>query len=288
MPISNIAHLTNSGLKRAAQDLFAQEDKENVANHGNTRQRSRRKANIILPTPKKTFRSIKNIPANVFEEAEDEYFYDVYKKLMLEANDFEPISVNPDAFNYLHHWGHNVDAAMRDKVASWLSCIADFYDCSDVVFPLAIMMFDRYVNTSPIDDPVRTIQDVAGACIVISAKWDDMLTPLIPAKLVEVSGSKISEDQFEELECRILNVLQFQVSFSSPTTYAHLYRRCLSLKGKGKTSVFQEALTQYLIELYLCDASCVRFLLSRFNIIIYIFHKDVLACCLQSFDVCIF
>ena len=99
MPISNIAHLTNSGLKRAAQDLFAaQEDKENSgSNYDNSRERS---ANIILPTPKKTFKSIKNIPANVFEEAEDEYFYDVYKKLMLEASEFQPLPVNADVFKY--------------------------------------------------------------------------------------------------------------------------------------------------------------------------------------------
>ena len=103
MPISNIAHLTNSGLKRAAQDLFAaQEDKENSGSNYdfNSRERLRKRANIILPTPKKTFKSIKNIPANVFEEAEDEYFYDVYKKLMLEASEFQPLPVNADVFNY--------------------------------------------------------------------------------------------------------------------------------------------------------------------------------------------
>ena len=67
---------------------------------------------------------------------------------------------------------------MRVRIAEWICRIADHYGCSDTVAPLAIMMFDRYVNAAPISDPSNTISDVAGCCIVISAKWDDMLTEI--------------------------------------------------------------------------------------------------------------
>jgi hypothetical protein len=106
--------------------------------------------------------------------------------------------------------------AHRTKVMAWLFRVSDKMGFQDETLLLSAVLFDRVAALKRI--PLREIQLHAATCLWLASKIEEKLTPFL-SDFTYLCGAIYSASDFVECEAKILSLLHFSVSSTTPIIY---------------------------------------------------------------------
>jgi cyclin B len=143
----------------------------------------------------------------------------------------------------------DINCNMRAILIDWLIYIQFKLKYSGETLHLTVNFIDRYLEKVSVNR--KDLQLVGVASMLIACKYEEINVPKIN-DLVYITDNAYVKEEVLEMECKILTVLAFNLTFVSPVRFIERYSRELNLN-------FKEICTaQFLLELALIDYKFIR------------------------------
>ncbi|CAG5104317.1 Oidioi.mRNA.OKI2018_I69.chr1.g1194.t1.cds [Oikopleura dioica] len=105
----------------------------------------------------------------------------------------------------------------RQVTVDWARCVCETSNCDPTVFPHAVKLFDRVLQTTPCK--YSHLQSIIAACMLIASKFRETV-PLGIRRLVALTKYSVDERMIKDVEMVVLLKLHFDVS---EVTYPDFY-----------------------------------------------------------------
>ena len=196
-------------------------------------QLKKRKVNPCTPQKKEEIKETKDTKQNKTKKEEEEWWYiDIETILRFTPEDDIVLNNSSDSLDDLHFYAlctaevqerHDMDGNrpikyvtlyQRSVVVDWLIDVTDDINLNMKTLHLAIMYFDRILNTQL---SIRELQLAGAACLWIASKYEEIDNRLNSTILITVSDSAFTKKELISMEARLLALLQF--TLSTPTIW---------------------------------------------------------------------
>ncbi|CAB9507259.1 diatom-specific cyclin [Seminavis robusta] len=118
---------------------------------------------------------------------------------------------------------NGINVACRSSMLIWMQTVVNFIGFEPETVEIAMSYLDRFLQTPAGNDAMncRTIFQLAAMTALYTAVKINCAEALTPKLLAELSQGSYQEDQFENMECIMLEALQWRVNPPTGTSLVH-------------------------------------------------------------------
>mmetsp|Transcript_20171 Transcript_20171/g.47714 ORF Transcript_20171/g.47714 Transcript_20171/m.47714 type:complete len:411 (+) Transcript_20171:53-1285(+) len=149
----------------------------------------------------------------------------------------------------------DINGKMRAILVDWLVEVHMKYRLREETLFLAVNLIDRYLSSLPVIR--RRLQLVGVTAMFVAAKFEE-INPPRASNFVYITDSTYSKEELLQMECAMLNCVNFQVVVPTAAHFLHPFLQANNCDGPR-----HRELIKYVLELALLDLRMIRVLPSE-------------------------
>ncbi|KAI5058877.1 hypothetical protein GOP47_0027047 [Adiantum capillus-veneris] len=178
------------------------------------------------------------------------YVAEIYYYLQMAELKRRPIK------NFMEVVQVDINSSMRGILVDWLVEVAEEYKLVPDTLYLTVAYIDRFLSGNIVNR--QRLQLLGISCMLIASKYEEICAPFVD-EFCYITDNTYCRDEVLEMEKRVLNYLQFELT--GPTTKTFLRRFIRAAQAGQKTAALQlEYLGNYLAELTLLEYKFLQYL----------------------------
>ncbi|EKE42040.1 cyclin, N-terminal domain containing protein [Entamoeba nuttalli P19] len=193
--------------------------------------------NILQPNIQSNIRDIDSF------DCDDPFFMTTYAKDIFKyLKEEEELTIIPTGFMTGQLY---ITPKMRQKLVDWIAEISTVLTLLSETYLLTIYIIDKYLSLNKTVER-NNFQLVGVAAVLIASKFEEY-SYVIVSDLVTLTGDAYTADMIKNMECQILNTLNFQIIRPTPLDFLRRFSRAADNTEKPHITA------RYLIELATLD-----------------------------------
>eukprot|EP01090_Pellita_catalonica_P000124 TRINITY_DN10090_c0_g1_i1.p1 TRINITY_DN10090_c0_g1~~TRINITY_DN10090_c0_g1_i1.p1 ORF type:complete len:375 (+),score=52.12 TRINITY_DN10090_c0_g1_i1:204-1328(+) len=144
-----------------------------------------------------------------------------------------------------------VRESMRGILVDWMFSVCIRYSFLSETLFLAVSLLDRFLSRR-LNVGKTKLQLVGLGCLLIAAKFEEILTPCIDDFLY-ISNNAYSRSEILKIEATILSQLEWNISYPNPL---HFLRR---FSKAARSDLYDHTLSKYISEVSMCSYKLLQF-----------------------------